>query len=424
MISSMVRVLNDTDNPVNQQIALKFIRALNFSASAVWNGKEVLEYLLKATSPNLTSEESKQYPLPSLILMDVQMPVLDGYHATHMLRHHAPFTTISAIHKIPIVAMTASAIQGDREKCERAGMDDYMAKPVKRSELEKTILKWITSGRDVAVDTRRSSQDTIEPTKSNYARASTDNSSTCTDHEAIALELLAKHVHHGDAGLGAHLIPGDPAQNARARRSSISRNILERTIPGVEGESDRANRRADAEDKARTLRDAKLMDATDRGPGHPNIAPQVTVGDAFPPNLLPSDVTDAPSEDPSTTISTSPMALTEENVSLFNFTQDVEPSRRSSSPEALDPLAVPMFDIPGPPPEGLVTVDLASSDPNLVQSLLRTAQPPAPTGASSRLVDDTGKSPVPMDRPHLGGLSSKARQSSEWSSSTAKPANS
>lgn len=66
------------DNPVNQQIATKFIKGLKFSVGAVWNGKEALQYLLKATSQMLPAEERAKYPIPALILMDCQMPVLDG----------------------------------------------------------------------------------------------------------------------------------------------------------------------------------------------------------------------------------------------------------------------------------------------------------------------------------------------------------
>lgn len=115
---------------MNQQIAIRFLTSLKFSVSAVWNGKEALEYLWNSTSDDPALQ--REHRLPSLILMDVQMPVLDGYNATHVLRHHEPYRSIEKICKIPIVAMTASAIQGDREKCERAGMDDYLAKPVKR----------------------------------------------------------------------------------------------------------------------------------------------------------------------------------------------------------------------------------------------------------------------------------------------------
>lgn len=82
--------------------------------TAVWNGKEALDYLLEAPSPT--------HPKPDIILMDCQMPVLDGYRATHLIRHHSPYSAIASIRTLPIVAMTASAIQGDKEKCTQAGM--------------------------------------------------------------------------------------------------------------------------------------------------------------------------------------------------------------------------------------------------------------------------------------------------------------
>ena len=74
--------------------------------------------------------------------MDVQMPVMDGYKATYTIRHCEPFIADQQIQNTPIVAMTASAIQGDREKCENAGMNDYLAKPVKGKTLEQMLLKW------------------------------------------------------------------------------------------------------------------------------------------------------------------------------------------------------------------------------------------------------------------------------------------
>ena len=79
---------------------------------------------------------------PDVVLMDCQMPTLDGYRATHLIRHHRPYASKPCIRTIPIVAMTASAIQGDREKCAAAGMDDYLAKPVKGPLLESMLLKW------------------------------------------------------------------------------------------------------------------------------------------------------------------------------------------------------------------------------------------------------------------------------------------
>ena len=129
-----INVLVVEDNPINQQIAIKTIKKLKFSVNAVWNGQEALDYILKAGS--------ETHPQPDIILMDVQMPIMDGYKATYSLRHAEPFVTNMRIQSTPIVAMTASAIQGDREKCESAGMNDYLAKPVKGKILEAMLIKW------------------------------------------------------------------------------------------------------------------------------------------------------------------------------------------------------------------------------------------------------------------------------------------
>ncbi len=131
--------VSDNASAVNQTIALRLIKKFGFSASAVWNGKEALDYLLEPTTPD--------HRKPDIILMDVQMPVLDGCRATHYIRHHSPFSTLPDIRALPIVAMTASAIQGDREKCVRAGMNDYLSKPVKGPILEDMLLKWALEGK-------------------------------------------------------------------------------------------------------------------------------------------------------------------------------------------------------------------------------------------------------------------------------------
>ncbi|KLU88023.1 hypothetical protein MAPG_07010 [Magnaporthiopsis poae ATCC 64411] len=132
-----IHILVVEDNAINQEIATKTIKRLGFTVSAAWNGKEALEYLERA--------QDGQVPRPDIILMDVQMPVIDGYRCTHVLRHHAPYKAY--VKHVPIVAMTASAIQGDREKCRKAGMDDYLAKPVRSQILEKMLVRWAISKR-------------------------------------------------------------------------------------------------------------------------------------------------------------------------------------------------------------------------------------------------------------------------------------
>jgi CheY-like chemotaxis protein len=123
---------------INQQIATKTIKKLGFKVEAAWNGKEALDYLEASQEGKLAK--------PDIILMDVQMPVIDGYKCTHILRHHVPYRAYTS--NVPIVAMTASAIQGDREKCTKAGMDDYLAKPVQSKILERMLIRWSKSRRN------------------------------------------------------------------------------------------------------------------------------------------------------------------------------------------------------------------------------------------------------------------------------------
>lgn len=139
-------------SPVNQKIATRTIGKLGFQVTAMWNGREALDYIIRATK----GEHHK----PDIILMDVQMPVIDGYKCTHLLRHHLPYKAF--VSDVPIVAMTASAIQGDREKCVKAGMDDYLSKPVTMSILEKKLVRWGTTRRQFHARTEPSSSDCSE----------------------------------------------------------------------------------------------------------------------------------------------------------------------------------------------------------------------------------------------------------------------
>ncbi|RWA15049.1 hypothetical protein EKO27_g15 [Xylaria grammica] len=143
---SKIHVLLVEDNDINQKIALKTIAKLGFKVNAVWNGQEALDYMAEA--------RDLKRPKPNIILMDVQMPVIDGYKCTHILRHDAAYRSFTWT--VPIVAMTASAIQGDREKCTKAGMDDYLPKPVSSKILEKMLVRWCRNPRRINL-TRSSS---------------------------------------------------------------------------------------------------------------------------------------------------------------------------------------------------------------------------------------------------------------------------
>ena len=116
------RVLVVEDNPVNQLVAAEMLKRLGLHADVAGNGAEALEVLDR---------------LPyDLILMDCQMPVMDGFEATRRLRKtDGP--------RLPVIAMTANAIRGDRERCLDAGMDDYLPKPVRISELKAMMRRWL-----------------------------------------------------------------------------------------------------------------------------------------------------------------------------------------------------------------------------------------------------------------------------------------
>lgn len=115
-----LRILLAEDNPVNQKLALKMLERLGYTAQVANNGLEAIKCL----------EES---PF-DLVLMDVQMPELDGLSATRRIR-----SEFSAEQQIPIIAMTANAMKGDREKCLKAGMNDYISKPFKMADLEEML---------------------------------------------------------------------------------------------------------------------------------------------------------------------------------------------------------------------------------------------------------------------------------------------
>ena len=124
------RILLAEDNPVNQAVALAMLQKLGYRADVVANGQEAIEALSRINY--------------DLVLMDCQMPELDCFEATVLIRSSS---TPVLNHGVPVIAMTANALAGDRERCLKSGMDDYLSKPVKQKELEQALDRWL-SGPD------------------------------------------------------------------------------------------------------------------------------------------------------------------------------------------------------------------------------------------------------------------------------------
>jgi signal transduction histidine kinase/CheY-like chemotaxis protein len=122
------RVLLAEDNPVNETLACAMLERMGVIPTVARNGQEVLRQ---------TAETNFD-----LILMDLQMPVLDGFQATAALRGG----TAATARRVPIVALTANALEGDRARCLAAGMDDYLAKPYTRAQLEAVVRRWLDMG--------------------------------------------------------------------------------------------------------------------------------------------------------------------------------------------------------------------------------------------------------------------------------------
>ncbi|RAR08620.1 putative histidine kinase HHK6p [Stemphylium lycopersici] len=281
-----VHVLVVEDNHINQQIALKTIKKLHFSVNAVWNGQEALEYLTKDFGPS--------HPRPDIILMDVQMPIRDGYSATHAIRTEAPWRNMPEIRGVPIVAMTASAIQGDKEKCVSCGMDDYLAKPVKGKLLERMLVKWAIEGRR---KTAKGTPSAIDNDRRGVAKPKPRKRSSAKDHPRTAGTSLESET--TAQALTAELDRLHYQSDAAFARSS-------------ENEGERAMRRINAEERDRKLRDEKLYSL---------VGPQLRLHDA----------TEGPQSEPS-------MPLTEANIEKLVHEQDADApiTKKSASSDKID----------------------------------------------------------------------------------------
>ena len=117
-------ILIAEDNLINQKVIERMVQKLGYRADLVSNGREALDALSRVPY--------------GLVFMDCQMPEMDGFEACREIRNRDLDGT-----RIPIIAITANAMKGDRERCLAAGMDDYVSKPFKQDDLKNVLEKWI-----------------------------------------------------------------------------------------------------------------------------------------------------------------------------------------------------------------------------------------------------------------------------------------
>ena len=179
-------ILIAEDNPVNQKVALLQLTTLGFNGHAVANGQEAVDAIMSGTY--------------DLVLMDCQMPEMDGFQATKTIRMGETQTG----GRVPIIAMTAHAMDGDRERCISAGMDDYISKPVDAKKLQKVLNKWLKKSGEI---------------------------------ERISLSSMPKKDPLGDEEVPQHTISEDPINIARLQRTcgnDVAKEILEVYVSAAE----------------------------------------------------------------------------------------------------------------------------------------------------------------------------------------------
>ncbi|GEM_PF-6753433 len=167
-----IRILLAEDNEVNQEVALLMLEEIGFKADVAVNGLEAIQAL--ATRPY------------DLVFMDVQMPEMDGFEATRIIRDKN-----SAVknHEIPIIAITAHAMKGDREKCLEAGMNDYITKPINPDQLAATLEKIL------ACPCKRASKPSAETDTSDHASfAGKELLRSLSENEDIYRQVLNKFL--------------------------------------------------------------------------------------------------------------------------------------------------------------------------------------------------------------------------------------
>jgi len=199
-----VHILLAEDNPVNQQVAVLLLGKKNIKVTAVVNGLEAIHAL-------------ELYPY-DLVLMDMQMPEMDGLQATRIIRDP---TSGVMNHQIPIIAMTANAMQRDKEACKEAGMDDYISKPFKLPDMLAMLVKVLFLPQNSYQQPPEGTIESLINTTGPVIGVESVSNSILVEEPAIQFEQLCERV-LGDRELALSLL-----QKARTRLEKDLKEIEE-----------------------------------------------------------------------------------------------------------------------------------------------------------------------------------------------------
>ncbi len=227
------RVLLAEDNPVNAELAVALLQGLGLEVTRARDGREALGLV-----------SAGDY---DLVLMDCQMPVMDGYQATVELRER------EAAHggrRLPVVALTANALAGDREACLAAGMDDYLAKPFSGDQLRGTLARWLPVDRIRPAGAATEGQAAVPPGDGEVLDPSAlalIRALPAGDGEALIDRVIGAYLDHSPSLLGslrAALDQGSAADLGRAAHAlkSSSANLGARRLSGLARELERRAR--------------------------------------------------------------------------------------------------------------------------------------------------------------------------------------
>ncbi len=200
-----LRILLAEDNLVNQKVAQKLLEKIGYRADVTSDGQEAFDAYVTVGY--------------DVILMDCQMPEVDGYEATKLIR---AYETRENIRPVTIIAMTAHALQGDREKCIAIGMDDYLSKPVRQQELEEVLSRCASRESDLRQANRGFGENSLaENIDATAADFDSDEFDPASALDMESLDLIAKDDYKGAQDL-INMYFDQSQKNIEELRSAVS----------------------------------------------------------------------------------------------------------------------------------------------------------------------------------------------------------